>query len=128
MMQKVIAVHRNDPNGNPAGGRSTGTGILIDWQDGPLGRHAGQCTPGVVSGTGEKSGGCVEGCTRKPQNGAFVEGVIDAAINRLEYYQASKFDCLENQIAISNLRSALAVLNLRTQIREIKGVEGTHHA
>jgi hypothetical protein len=31
MRQKISEQHRLDENGNPAGGATTGVGILIDW-------------------------------------------------------------------------------------------------
>ena len=104
MRQPVKGVHNSDANGNPAGGITTGTGINIEWQNGPLGR-------------GEE---------RKAPNGAFVEGVIAAALGRLEYYQSSKFKCRENALAITKLEEALHWLESRTQKREAQNVEGTH--
>jgi hypothetical protein len=103
--QEIVAVNYTDENGNPAGGSVTGRGIRIVWQEGPLGR-------------GEE---------RQEPNGAFVETVIRGAKQRLEYYQDSKFNCMENQIAIEHLTDALAILAERTAKREEKGVEGTHN-
>ncbi len=100
MDQQVISANRTDENGNPTGGTVTGKGIAISWQDGPM---AGQ-----------------------GQNGAFVEGVINAAIERLEFYQSSKFRCRENALALTKLQEAKHWLNARTADREAKGVEGTH--
>jgi len=100
----VTATHEIDDDGNPAGGHTTGCGIEIEWQNGPLGR-------------GEER--------RKP-NGAFVEGVIEAAIDRLEYYQGSKFKCRENALAITKLEEALHWCQHRTTNREAREVEGTH--
>jgi len=82
-----------------------GTGINIDWQNGPLGR----------------------GVERIEPNGAFVEGVIEAAIDRIQYYQDSKFNCRENAIALTHLETALLWLNKRTADRENRNVEGTHN-
>ena len=104
MKQELFIENLNDENGNPAGGSVTGTGISINWQNGPLGR----------------------GDDRQEPNGAFVEGVIQAAISRLEYFQASRFSCHENAAALGHLRLALASLELRTKLREERGVEGTH--
>ena len=92
---------------NPAGGHVTGTGIEITWQNGPLGR----------------------GKKRKKPNGAFVEDVIDAAKQRIDFYQTAqdgKFACKENEEALGHLKQALAVLDLRTKKREAREVEGTH--
>lgn len=106
MRQELSYQNINDPNGNPAGGTVEGAGIKIDWQNGPLGRGADRIAP----------------------NGAFVEGVIEAALQRLEYYQATKFKCRENAIAITKLEEALHWLDSRTASRERRGVEGTHEA
>ncbi len=104
MNQDLKQDHRVDASGNPAGGITIGTGISISWQSGPLGR----------------------GDDRKQPNGAFVEGVIAAAIGRLEFYQTSKFACEENANALLALQGALTVLQKRTRDREGRGVEGTH--
>lgn len=103
-----------DPDQNPAGGFVKGVGLDIQWQDGPLGR----------------------GAERKEPNGAFVETVIRAALQRIQFYQnglsdgkpsgTGKFACRENAIAITKLEEALLWLNSRTQRREAQAVEGTH--
>ena len=99
--------NHQDDNGNPAGGWVQGTGLRIDWQNGPLGRDA----------------------DRKDPNGAFVETVISAVKQRIEWYQTAsngKFKCVENTLAISHLEAALNILNERTKSREDRKVEGTH--
>jgi len=96
--------HWNDEKGNPAGGSTFGHGFCISWQHGPLGR-------------GEE---------RKAPNGAFVEDVIAAAKDRLEYYQKSRFACEANKKAIEGLQEALDALDWRTRDREQREVEGTH--
>lgn len=98
-----------DVNGNPTGGNVIGTGLTIDWQDGPLGR----------------------GEDRKEPNGAFVETVISAAMQRIQFYQTAshgKFACVENAEAIAYLSAALNSLDARTKNRESREVEGTHTA
>ena len=117
MQNKIHAQHWNDSDGNPAGGSTFGNGFAISWQNGPLGRHASECTSG---------GACVEGCTRKPPNGAFVEDIIAAALDRINYYQKSKFNCVSNAEAMVHLKAALNSLNQRTAERETRAVEGTH--
>lgn len=96
--------HFTDYLGNPDGGITFGRGFTIAWQKGPLGR----------------------GKERKQPNGAFVEDIIGAAVNRLLHYQESRFACQENAAAIEHLQSALACLQKRTADREVRGVEGTH--
>lgn len=107
MLDRFTATNNNDENGNPAGGLVGGVGLWIKWQDGPLGR----------------------GDDRKEPNGAFVETVIAAAKQRLEYYQTTadgRFACEENLQAIRYLTVALQHLEKRTKDREARGVEGTH--
>ena len=104
MLGKYIATNHLDAAGNPAGGEATGTGIVIEWQNGPLGRDAERIEP----------------------NGAFVETVIDIARQRIAFYQAGKFMCRENAIAITKLEEALMWLHKRTADRETRAVEGTH--
>lgn len=95
-----------DVNGNPAGGIAKGTGIAIEWQNGPLGN-------GITE-------------PRALPNGAFVEDVLWIVLQRLKAYQASKFVCRENALAITKIEEALHWLDARTQDREARGVEGTH--
>lgn len=104
MAQTVRSEHFLDADGNPAGGTTYGRGFAIGWQNGPLGR----------------------GENRREPNGAFVEDIIRAAADRLEFYQAGKFACEENAQALSHLREALQILEARTKDREARGVEGTH--
>lgn len=97
--------NNNDEAGNPAGGTVKGTGIEINWQNGPLNNGDG---------------------TWNPKSGAFVEDLVIAAIQRMEYYQDSKFACEENALAIKNLEAALHCMAARTKRREAAGTEGTH--
>lgn len=105
--RKIEGRHELDPDGNPGGGRTAGVGIEIHWQDGPLGRGADRTEP----------------------NGAFVEGVIAAALDRLHFYQSAsdgRFACRENALAITKLEEALHWCDHRTAAREQREVEGTH--
>lgn len=106
MRQEIESSNAVDENNNPTGGTAVGVGISIQWQDGPLGT----------------------GPDRKEPNGAFVEGVIQAAISRLEFFQGSKFNNGFNAQALEHLNLALAALDARTQERTERGVEGTHAA
>lgn len=104
MRHRVEGTHWKDEHGHPAGGHTHDIGIDIRWQNGPLG----------------------EGDERKIPNGAFVEGVIEAAIDRLEFYQGNGFSCRENALAITKLQEALHWLYHRTADRQERGVEGTY--
>jgi len=103
MKQPLTVMNHTDINGCPLGGRVNSCGLSITWQKGPLGRDDARLEP----------------------NGCFVETVIQAAKQRLEYYQGSKFNCPENAIAILKLTEALEVLEARTPNREARKVEGT---
>lgn len=101
-----INVHNDvDENGNPSGGSVEGVGLIVNWQNGPLGRPP------------------------KPATGAFVEDVIEAARQRLEFYQKAsggKFACRENALAITKLEESLHWLTARRMEREARGVQGEH--
>lgn len=103
---QIRSDHWNDANGNPSGGSTFGNGFAISWQNGPLGR----------------------GPDRKEPNGAFVEDIILAALDRIVYYQGSRFHSAHTSRAIVALRSALDELHARTADREIRAVEGTHQS
>lgn len=104
MRQGITESHERDEQGRPHGGETTGNGIAIRWQRGPLGRGEERIAP----------------------NGAFVEDVIAAAIGRIEFYQGSEFKCFENELALDALRIAAKILDQRTKNREARQVEGTH--
>lgn len=98
--------HWHDHKGNPAGGVSSGRGIAISWQNGPLGRH------------GSKE--------RKEPNGAFVADVLEACRGRIEHFQEGKFACNENEQMLYHIKEAIALEKKRTQRRINEGTEGTH--
>lgn len=102
--QPIECENNLDYSGRPAGGSVHGTGLVIRWQDGPLGRGTGRAEP----------------------NGAFVETVLRAALQRIEHYQETQFRCRENALAITKIEEALHWLGSRTARRETAGVEGTH--
>jgi hypothetical protein len=104
MRSRVTSNQFTDADGNPAGGTTFGQGFCIGWQNGPLGR----------------------GDERREPNGAFVEDIIAAALNRLVFYQQSRFACDANAVAIAHLTAALDELQARTAEREKRAVEGTH--
>lgn len=107
MLQEFTATNSVE-DGLPAGGNVTSIGLSIEWQKGPLGE---------------------EGLDRLEPNGAFVETVIAAAQQRIQWYQEvceGKFKCEENEQAILCLYEALRYLDVRTKDRQRRGVEGTH--
>lgn len=101
--------HRTTPDGTVTGGASFGTGFTIAWQDGPLLQLEGS----------------PEGHRLEP-NGAFVEDVLGACLDRLCSFQSSPYACSENADAIRFLKAALEALERRTKDREARAVEGSH--
>lgn len=106
--QGFFSQHWNDSHGRPAGGVTSGKGFVMSWQNGPL----------RVKSAGGESG--------SPPNGAFVEDVLDAVRDRIEFYQKSPFNCQENAEALHHIEEALRWLDKRTKDREARNVEGTH--
>lgn len=104
MQQGFNAKHLYDDDQKPCGGWAVGNGFTIVWQDGPL---------------------MVEG-RRVPPTGAFIEDVIAAVMDRLQFHQGTEFACAENAAALGHLSNALDALRLRTIRREKQGIEGTH--
>jgi hypothetical protein len=95
-----------DRGGNPTGGttqmilRKGTVPISIVWQD------------GIVGDDG--------------QTGAFVEDVIEAVLQRLRFFQTSKFRCRENAVAITHIEDGLNMLDARTRKRELENVENSY--
>ena len=107
MLDTFTAVNLVDRNGNPSGGSVHGMGLTIEWQNGPLGRPPERMEP----------------------NGAFVETVLAAALQRIQFYQQAsegKFACAENARAVTYIQYALDELNIRTKYMEARSVEGSH--
>ncbi len=107
MLDKFTATNNVDKDGNPTGGTVRGVGLSIDWQDGPLGRDGDRVQP----------------------NGAFIETVIAAALQQLQFFQTAsnrKYACRENACAITHIEEAMMWLDRRTRDREKRQVEGTH--
>lgn len=103
MRLELVCENWTDAVGCPTGGVAFGPGFAISWQHGPLGR----------------------GAERKEPNGAFVESIIWAAKQRIEFYQSTRFHCEENAEALRHLNDALQQLQARTRRREEAGTEGT---
>ena len=82
-----------------AGVQTTGEGIDIRWQQGPV--------------IGERL------------NGARVEGVIRAAVFRLQDFQCGPTATDYNRQAIEHLNAAIGLLQQRTADRYRRGVIGT---
>lgn len=108
---KLQATNKVDENENPTGGEvslhvmkhgdNQFPALIVNWQDGPRGDI-------------------------EPANGAFVEDVLWAALQRLEFFQDSKYRCRENAIAITKIEEALFILKDRQLSRSYRGVEGKH--
>ncbi len=89
-------VNRTDEQGKPAGGYVTGEGFTIVWQEGV-----------------------------EERNGAFATEVLEAVMQRLGYYQTTKYANEYNEEAIDHIASAIHSLNKRLREREARNVAGT---
>lgn len=113
---KLVAENLVDENANPTGGRVTLVldentedqlpALRICWQHGPRGQ---QHTDELL-----------------PPNGAFVEDVIWAALQRLEFFNEGKYRDRANSLAITHLEQALQALKDRQLERSHRNVEGKH--
>lgn len=110
------ATNKLDENENPTGGdvslHVTKSGddefpaLIINWQDGPR--------------------GTAEDGTLTDPNGAFVEDVLWAALQRLEFFNNSKYRDRANSMAITHIEQALQALKDRQLERSHRNVEGKH--
>jgi len=117
---RLHAVNQLDENENPTGGHvilgveanGTETPVLhIEWQNGPR-------------GTGETA---ADGSpVLADPNGAFVEDVLWAALQRLEFFNNSKYRDRANSMAITHIEQALQALKDRQLERSHRNVEGKH--
>jgi len=112
--KSLSATNDSDADGNPQGGDVILTAVNaagqeksvlhIIWQEGPRATRT-------------------DGTLEDP-NGAFVEDVLWAALQRLEYFNESKYRDRRNSIAITKIEEALWALQDRTNERTARGVEG----
>lgn len=115
------AVNLLDTNENPTGGDvylhvtkngdSEFPALVINWQDGPRGTDATNPDGSPVLAD---------------PNGAFVEDVLWAALQRLEFFNESKYRDRANSIAITHIEQALQALKDRQLERSYRNVEGKH--
>ena len=100
-----------DDEGNPTGGSVSLIRVpfkpflQITWQNGPRGNADG---------------------TLDEPNGAFIEDVLWAALQRLEFFNETKYRDRGNSIAITHIEQALQALRDRSLERAYRGVEGKH--
>lgn len=112
----IGATNELDENENPTGGsvdlHVTKHGddefpaLIINWQDGARGEQ-GKDGP-------------------DDPNGAFVEDVLWAALQRLEFFNESKYRDRANSLAITHIEQALQALKDRQLERSHRDVEGKH--
>ena len=110
--RNLFAENITDEDDNPTGGRVVLDGktsdspmLVINWQNKPRKQE--------------------DGSLAEP-NGAFVEDVIWAALQRLEFFNEGKYRDRANSIAITHLEQALQALKDRQLERSQRGVEGEH--
>jgi len=111
-----------DDDGNPTGGDvilsvpTSQDGVFhpvlqIEWQNGPRGT-------GMTNADGSP--------ILADPNGAFVEDVLWAALQRLEFFNAGKYRDRANSLAITHIEQALQALKDRQLERSYRNVEGKH--
>lgn len=61
-------------------------------------------------------------------NGITQEVLLAIVADRLRSFQAGKFACRENALALTKIEEAMQWLHARTRARLVRGVEGTHAA
>jgi hypothetical protein len=59
-------------------------------------------------------------------NGVTQEALLAIVIDRLRSFQAGPFACDENAVALKFCENALQILQTRTRLRMLRGVEGTN--
>ena len=91
----IVSTVQFNEEGYVTGGNAQGIGIRIDWQDGPLDPNG--------------------------QNGAFIEGVIEAVVLRLQSFQETDLRCRENAIMITKLQEAMHWAEHRREDRKLRG-------
>lgn len=96
----LTAVHDVRPDGNVTGGVSTGVGIHIRWQNGP-----------IVDGE---------------QNGALIEDVLELVLNRANRFNSGPLRNRYTSLTATDIESALGWQARRTLDRRRREVEGTY--
>lgn len=114
--ENLVAENALDENDNPTGGcvvlhvdkrgDKEFPALIVNWQDGPRGQGEGQ--------------------PLADPNGAFVEDVLWAALQRLEFFNESKYRDRANSLAITHIEQALQALKDRQLERSHRNVEGKH--
>jgi hypothetical protein len=111
VQQDLVAENVLDENENPTGGNVVGVGLKIEWQSEPR-----------ATGEFNADGSPV----LKAPNGAFVEDALWAALQRLEFFNETKYRDRGNSLAITHIEQALQALKDRQLQRSYRGVEGAH--
>lgn len=112
----IEATNELDEGDNPTGGfvdlhvgEDMAHVVKILWQDGPRGQ-ADNAPTGILA----------------DPNGAFVEDVLWVALQRLEFFNASKYRDRANSLTITHIEQALQALKYRQLERSHRNVEGKH--
>jgi len=93
--------HFQTPDGHHDGGVACGIGFTIAWQKGPV-------------------------SSAVQRNGAFLEDVLIACLDELEFHQQGPFANEYNAKAIQTLTDTIKTLQARIQDRNERGVLGTN--
>ena len=112
----IEATNELDENENPTGG-----GVLLYVNKGGDDEF-----PAVHIAWQSKPRATTDSQVLEAPNGAFVEDVLWAALQRLEFFNEGKYRCRENSLAITKIEEALFILKDRQLSRSNRGVEGKH--
>lgn len=99
-VRPVTGTHWEDAEGNPSGGSADGPGYSFPWQQGVV------TSPEAI-------------------NGACVIDVLRSTLQRLEFFNAGKFRCRENSLAITHIEEAIHWCEHRINDRINRGVMST---
>lgn len=113
---KLQGLNQSDEYDNPTGGSvylqvikngdNEFPALVVNWQDGPRAQEPGKAL--------------------EEPNGAFVEDVLWAALQRLEFFNEGKYRDRANAIAITHIEQAIQALKDRQLERSYRHVEGKH--
>lgn len=118
LRRNVTSEFVTDDQGNPTGGST----MAYDQPPQLTGTSTSQTKPRELIGELIWQNGILS----MGRSGWTVEEVLEAALQRLQFFNTTKFRCRENSLAITKIEEALAWLDIRQRNREMQGVEDSY--
>ncbi|MEA2001443.1 MAG: hypothetical protein U9N84_06100 [Actinomycetota bacterium] len=109
----VEASFQSDADGNPSGGISS----IYDREDA---LSTGGSQPPLVEIPWQN------GIMSEGRNGVVLEDMVEACIQRLRFFQDSKFRCRENALALTKLEEAAQWMRQRQRNRHLQNVQSSY--